>query len=193
MAKRRLSTSENDPLHVGSIQAPGGGRLGVTICPGKKDPDGLSAIWDRNLSLDLAAIRDWGASTVVCMMEPHEFEEMQVPKLPESVRAAGMDFVHLPIHDLQAPGADFESMWLRAGPDLHARLDREEAILLHCRGGRGRAGTVAARLLIERGMPPQDAIDAVRAARPGAIETDPQIAYVRSLPVGVHAARRRSR
>jgi ADP-ribosyl-[dinitrogen reductase] hydrolase len=106
---------------------------------------------------------------------------MSVPTLAESVRAAGMDFIHLPIRDLQAPGPDFETAWREAGPALHARLDRGEAILVHCRGGRGRAGTVAARLLIERGLTPDAAIDAVRSARPGAIETAPQLAYVRAL------------
>ena len=181
MTARKISTSEDDPLHIPALEAPGGGRIGVTICPGKKDPNGLSAIWDRDLALDLAAIRDWGASTVVCMMERHEFDEMAVPTLAEAVHAAGMDFVHLPIRDLQAPGPDFEAAWREAGPALHARLDRSEAILVHCRGGRGRAGTVAARLLIERGLTPDAAIGAVRAARPGAIETPPQLAYVRRL------------
>jgi ADP-ribosyl-[dinitrogen reductase] hydrolase len=184
MGARKLSTSENDPLRIGAVEAPGGGRIGVTFCPGKKDPNGLSAIWDRDLALDLKAIRDWGASTVVCMMQRHEFDEMQVPTLAESVREAGMAFVHLPIPDLQAPGADFEKAWRSAGPDLHARLDRGEAILVHCRGGRGRAGTVASRLLIERGMVPDTAIEAVRAARPRAVETPPQVAYLRSLAAG---------
>jgi ADP-ribosyl-[dinitrogen reductase] hydrolase len=190
MGARKLSTSENDPLRIGAVEAPGGGRIGVTFCPGKKDPNGLSAIWDRDLALDLKAVRDWGASTVVCMMQRHEFDEMSVPTLAESVRAAGMDFIHLPIRDLQAPGPDFDAAWREAGPALQARLDRGEAILVHCRGGRGRAGTVAARLLIERGLTPDAAIDAVRAVRPGAIETSEQKAYVRRLPVGIHLARR---
>src|SRR5690606_26925759 len=52
------------------------------------------------------------------------------------------------------------------------------------------AGTVAARLLIERGLQPGEAIRAVRSARPGAIEMPEQEAYVRRLQVGTHAARR---
>ncbi len=57
------------------------------------------------------------------------------------------------------------------GPELHAALDRGEAILLHCAGGKGRSGMVAARLLAERGVAGESAIAAVRTARPGAIET----------------------
>ena len=49
------------------------------------------------------------------------------------------------------------------------------------RGGMGRAGTVAARLLVERGMSPRAAIHAVRAVRTGAIESRSQEAYVTAL------------
>lgn len=52
---------------------------------------------------------------------------------------------------------------------------------MHCKGGLGRAGTVAARLLIEFGQAPEDAIACVRAARPGAIETHQQETYLRQL------------
>ena len=52
-------------------------------------------------------------------------------------------------------------MLLRSGRD----------VLVHCRGGLGRAGTIAARLLIDLGMEPATAIRQVRAVRPGAIET----------------------
>ena len=59
-------------------------------------------------------------------------------------------------------------MLLRSGRD----------VLVHCRGGLGRAGTIAARLLIELGMEPATAIRQVRAVRPGAIETLEQEKYV---------------
>ena len=50
---------------------------------------------------------------------------------------------------------------------------------LHCRDGRDRTGMVAARLLVELGCHPSDAINRVRGARPGAIATAEQEAYVR--------------
>jgi len=54
---------------------------------------------------------------------------------------------------------------------------------LHCGGGRGRAGTIVARLLVELGMGPEVAIKAVRDARsPFAIETAEQEAHVRMPP-----------
>ena len=53
--------------------------------------------------------------------------------------------------------------------------------MVHCRGGLGRAGTIAARLLVECGWPAAKAIAAVREVRPGAIETRAQEKYVLGL------------
>ena len=54
---------------------------------------------------------------------------------------------------------------------LLARLRDGESIVLHCKGGLGRTGMVAARLLVELGCMPEEAIVAVRQARSGTIET----------------------
>jgi ADP-ribosyl-[dinitrogen reductase] hydrolase len=51
-------------------------------------------------------------------------------------------------------------------------------IVVHCRGGLGRTGVIAARLLIELGEAPDKALQRVRAARPGAVETPEQEDYV---------------
>jgi len=42
----------------GHIRGLGLGRVGITFCTGKYDPHGKSGYWDRDLSLDLDAIRD---------------------------------------------------------------------------------------------------------------------------------------
>ena len=46
---------------------------------------------------------------------------------------------------------------------LLARLRDGESIVLHCKGGLGRTGMVAARLLVELGCMPEEAIVAVRS------------------------------
>mgnify|MGYP003345722415 CR=1 FL=1 len=57
-------------------------------------------------------------------------------------------------------------------PEMIERLLRAGAnVPVHCKGGLGRAGMMAARLLVELGQPADEAIRAVRRARPGAIET----------------------
>jgi len=64
---------------------------------------------------------------------------------------------------------------------LRSRVRAGFNVLVHCKGGLGRAGTIAARLLIELGVEPQKAVDQVRQSRVGAIETQTQMSYVMAL------------
>lgn len=173
-----MKTSVTDRLVIASVSPPElPGAIGITLCPGKKDP---SRNWDRDLDTDLAAIREWGAEAVVTLVEPHELELLHVRSLPDAVARHGMQWVHLPIRDVSVPDRTFEARWLTAGPELRKRVRHGGSILIHCRGGLGRAGTIAARMLVEFGMEPESAIDAVRRVRPGAIETREQEMHVRN-------------
>ena len=62
---------------------------------------------------------------------------------------------------------------------------------IHCRAGLGRSGMIAARLLVERGMAPEQAIIEVRAARPGAIETEAQERWIGCDPPAAPQSPRR--
>ena len=104
---------------------------------------------------------------------------LKVPHLGEAVQARGMAWHHLPIADYSIPDERFEQLWQTQGRALRARLCHGEDILVHCKGGLGRAGMMAARLLVELGMAPEVAIHTVRRARRGAIETPSQLALVR--------------
>ena len=177
-------TSETHPLQIAEINAgPTSGKIGITFCPGKHDKHAMTGYWDRNLSLDLDAIRDWGAAAVVTLIEPHEFVLLRVQNLGEAVRNRGLEWFHLPIQDGSIPDEVFERNWVKAGRALGALLLDGRGVLVHCRGGLGRAGTIAARLLIELGMEPSVAIGKVRSVRPGAIETREQEDYI--LRVGM--------
>lgn len=171
-------TSVTHPLRIDAAAVTGGGLIGMTFCPGKKQNDSISGEWKRDLEIDLRAIRDWGAVAVVTLMEAHELTRYKVERLGEMVEALGMEWHHLPITDADVPRAPFEALWTRSGPILREHLRQGRRILLHCRGGLGRTGTIAARLLAELGVPPREAIDAVRKARAGAIETDAQERHV---------------
>jgi len=156
------------------------GRLGLTLCPGKKD-EGRG--WDHDLKDDLQVIRNWGASTVISLIELHEFNLLQVPAISENTIRMGMYWIHLPIRDVDVPDERFEHRWQAVGPEIHQRLDAGERILIHCRGGLGRTGLVAARMLVERGCASRDAVHRVRAVRPRAIETQDQEQYVLALQI----------
>ena len=175
---RRIKTSVTDPLWIASLPV-GGGTLGLTLCPGKRGSSLSGAWWERDLVVDVAAIAAWGACAVVTLIEEHEFRLLGVERLPEAVRAAGMAWHHLPITDVSVPDDRFELEWPGLWSQLSASLDAGERVLVHCRGGLGRAGTVAALMLVESGEAPEVAIDRARAVRPGAIETAGQESWVR--------------
>ena len=180
-----MRTNLTHPLRIDRVRPPNcGGEIGMTICPGIGDPYSLSGTgeWDRRLHADLDTIRGQEATTLVTFLENHEFCLLRVENLEAEARKRGMDWVHLPIRGGDAPGKDFERRWTEAGEALHSELSRGALIVLHCRGGLGRTGTVAARLLMERGVAAEEAIRQVREARPGAIETAEQENYLRNLP-----------
>ncbi len=178
---REDRTSESHPIRIDSvIPGDGCGRIGITLCPGKKDPFGWAAHWDRDLDRDLDVVQRWGATAVISLITDQEFDQLQVRGIPEAVRNRHMEWWHLPIPDVQPPGPDFERAWEPAGEAIRDRLRMGFDVLVHCKGGLGRAGTVAARLLVELGETPNNAIRKVRDARPGgAIETTAQEDHVR--------------
>ena len=172
-------TSLTHPLQIATLSAgPILGRVGITLCPGKDDGQAVTGHWDRDLSLDLDAIRDWRATAVVTLLEPAELTLLGVEHLGEEVLRRDMSWFHLPIVDVSIPNEQFERQWDGAGEELRSILRCGRDVLVHCRGGLGRAGTIGARLMVELGMQPAIAIERVRVVRPGAIETRNQEEYV---------------
>jgi ADP-ribosyl-[dinitrogen reductase] hydrolase len=182
-AVARVKTSFDYPLVVNRLRVPGyAGSLGLTFCPGKKAESMLDqGTWNRQLSVDIEQIVAWGATTLVSLIEGEEFTALGVEELPVCAAQAGLDWMHLPIRDSDVPGALFLRQWDSAGRHIHSVLQAGDNVVLHCRGGLGRTGLVAAQVLIEVGVPPVVAIRKVRKARPNTIENKRQEDYLLSL------------
>jgi ADP-ribosyl-[dinitrogen reductase] hydrolase len=181
MTTRPIRTSQSHPLAIATLDA-GAGRIGISLCPGKQQPDALTGAWARDLSLDLDVIEAWGAAAVVTMVEDHELRALGVEQLGDAVIKRGMRWYHLPIRDYHVPDAAFEQKWGHHGAALGMLLQDCQSVFVHCKGGLGRAGAIAARLLVELGIAkPDEAIAQVRAVRPGAIETHAQEQHVRNI------------
>lgn len=186
MSKTRLekgvATSHSSPLQIAAVHAPGGGVIGMTLCPGKIGP-GNRHPWVRNLERDLEALDAWGTQCLITLMELPELIDYQAQDLSTRARAryGESGWLHLPIVDCSTPDAAWEAQWQTCRGPIHDRLDRGERVVVHCLGGLGRTGLVACRLLIERDMQPTKALEEVRAARPGAVETLGQERYVQEL------------
>jgi Fe2+ transport system protein FeoA len=173
-------TSQTHPLQIAEVRAnPAHGRIGITFCPGKHDHAAITGIWARDLGADLDVISAWGAKLVLTLVEPAELSALKVPHLGQEVCNRGIAWRHLPIADFSVPTEAFEQQWMTEGQEIRALLRSGADVLVHCKGGLGRAGMIAARLLVELGMEPEAAIRAVRSARKGAIETSSQLALIR--------------
>lgn len=109
-------------------------------------------------------------AAIVTLLEDWELDGVRLPQ--------GPDWHRLPIRDGDVPGRAFETRWTYSGARLRMQLRGGARILIHCRGGLGRTGTIAARLLVELGAAPAEAIAAVRRARAGAIENAAQEKHV---------------
>lgn len=163
----------------------GGGLIGICRCPGSRPGPPPPGPRGASLDADLASLRAWGAEILLSLVEDFEFGEAGVPELPARM-PPGLELLRLPIRDVSIPDAAWERSWEREGPRVRDLLRRGGLVCVHCMGGKGRSGLLAAGLLVEAGLDPEEAIARVRAARPGAVETRAQEDWVRAhrLPAG---------
>lgn len=173
-------TSEASPLRIAELKVPRvEAKIGLTLCPGKKGPSASDHYWDRDLTADLSIIVEWPAAAVVSLLEEFELDMLHVRELGAAIQAQEVEWFHFEITDGAPPDNRFESRWPTSCRRLCELLRQDRNILIHCRGGLGRTGTVSALLLKEFGVSSDDAIRRIRSVRPGAIETPEQEEYVR--------------
>jgi ADP-ribosyl-[dinitrogen reductase] hydrolase len=169
-------------LTIATVSVDGAAIIGIVPCPGRNQVDGGGRRWRRELAADLMALEAWGAAALITFVEDHEFVWLGVPGFEVAVRDRGFIWYHLPITNMSPPGAAFEEAWRTNGADILGHLERGERIVVHCAGGLGRSGMIAAKLLTACGTPADEAMKIVREARPGAIETRDQEAYILDGP-----------
>ena len=154
--------------------APLPGRIGMTGAPGLEGSDP---------ALALAAIAALPATTLVSLLPDADLPVYRLRRLPELAQAAGLVLVQHGIEDYAAPESLEATIALVDA--ILARVERGETVVVHCGGGFGRTGTVAACCLVRLGWGAVDAVAAVRATRPGTIETAAQEAFVARFAEGV--------
>lgn len=148
------------------------GELLLTPCPGTQEVD---------LHLSLEQLAQAGVQGLLTLMPTEEMQRNQVEAMPEICAALGIRWFHLPVEDDHAPEHEFESAWRAARKSVHQIINGGGNITIHCKGGTGRTGTVAARILLERGLPLDEVIERVRSVRPKALQISKQLDYIRSV------------
>ena len=128
-----------------------------------------------------------GVNVVCSLLTREEMDLLEVPDLGSAIQERGITWHHFPMPDGGVPDCDLDGWMARIGL-LDESLRQGLNVVVHCRGGCGRAGLAAGSLLIKQGASDIEALAAVRAVRPCAIETRDQEALLRCL--SMHVGRR---
>lgn len=166
----------------------GTGQIVLASCPGLRGTLPLAAHHDHHLQRDVATISRCGAQVLVSLLDSLELARLRLQALPAQLAARGVRWQHLPLDPRHTPNTNFEYAWRHVAADLAAIVRDGGRVAIHCLDGRSRSGMVAALVLVEMGCAPQDAINRVRAVRPGALDLGPQEAYVRAQRPGARSA-----
>lgn len=138
------------------------------------DQGGHLAMNFERCQATIAHLAGRNARHYICLTTLDEIGLEDTKDIHDLVAQAGMIPHHLPVDDYAKPDAMFLKTWDELSPVLHGCLDRGEGIVVQCLAGYGRSGTIAALLLIERGMAPEMAIETVRAVNTASIESAEQ-------------------
>ncbi|PRY74900.1 protein-tyrosine phosphatase family protein [Marivita geojedonensis] len=135
---------------------------------------------DGDYAGDVQHLIEWKPAIVISLVSEIELVAAGAADLWRHLVDAGCRWEHLPIHDFGVPDAEFEEAWPEISANARRALMGGGRILVHCRGGCGRSGMVALRLMIELGEAPEDALDRLRAVRACAVETAEQMAWAKA-------------
>lgn len=170
-----------------------GGFLALSQCPGKKLAKGRDGKpRNRNLDEDVTHWANQGIRLVVCLLNPSELRSLgvQPSDYPRSLTNCGIQLITYPIIEMAAPPS------IESASDLLSSIEgivqSGGGVLVHCRGGIGRAGTIAACYLLYKGLAsnPKSAIEAIRAARdPRCVESRRQTDFICSYAKHLTAQR----
>lgn len=149
-----------------------GGRLIFTPCPGTKGVD---------LEASVAQLEQAGASAIVTLMPEDEMARFEVEALPSVCDQHGLEWFHLPVEDDKAPTVEFQQRWEKQKGRINSILDDNGTLAIHCRGGSGRTGLMAAIILLGRGIPFEQVVSMVQGLRPNALKLQPHIDYLMSV------------
>jgi protein-tyrosine phosphatase len=135
------------------IEGPWPGQLAISARPRGGD-------W---LDEEMIGWRRAGIDIIVSLLEPAEIADLGLENEAMLSEKTGIQFFSFPIVDRNVPTAT--SHIHRFLGKIDANLTQGKNVAVHCRQGIGRAGLMAAALLIEKGLSPEAAIGRVSAVR----------------------------
>lgn len=139
-------------------------------CPGLRASSFDGTLFLQNLEADIVELQARGVSCVVSAVEPHEFIHLGLPKnFNQLLDDAGIKHLLVPVKQNTVLSTGMLPLWQKIIARIEEHLAQHQKIAIHSGADLGRAGYIAAKLLIARGMAALDAIQSVRSAFPYAI------------------------
>ncbi|MFT8990636.1 MAG: hypothetical protein ABF959_09950 [Gluconobacter albidus] len=129
-----MRTSLTHPLMIDSFRL-AEGKVGMTLCPGRKGPSLSGPNWDRDLQADILRLKLWCTDIVISLTPQDEMDHLDVGDMKTAMEGAGLLWLHLPIPDTGIPDSGWTQHWRRISPVLHQRLEAGGRIVIHCRAG----------------------------------------------------------
>ena len=151
------------------LTLPDQGCLIFTPCPGTKGVGLVTSVHE---------LQQAGADAIITMMPDDELAKFEVSALPEVVQQSGMAWFQFPVEDDAAPGEAFEKAWQENKATVLSLLHAGKCVVIHCRGGSGRTGFMAAVIMRELGMEDKQTIDLVKELRPNSLRLPEHIDYL---------------
>ncbi|UFQ95873.1 tyrosine-protein phosphatase [Pseudomonas wenzhouensis] len=152
------------------LKVPGlAGALIFTPCPGTRE---------TTLEAALLALKQAGAAGVITLMPYNELAANGAEQIAQQCQALDLAWYHLPVADEQVPLEAFGEGWRASRLAIVEHLRGGQALAIHCKGGSGRTGLIAARLLIEAGIARDEAIALVQALRPKTIQHPAHVNWI---------------
>jgi protein-tyrosine phosphatase len=156
-----VRTSKSHPLYVDWLDPPA--RVGMTLAPGVRDISTFGFRWERDLDADIDAICNSGATALVCLLEDSELSRYGILELLPKARARGLEVLRLAIPDAGVPLGFAEVDELLDAMEAHEATGGR--LVVHCRGGLGRTGTIAGCYLVRKGVSYDETLAMLRRVR----------------------------
>ena len=151
------------------------GKLGLCGCPGTLLDSNNQKIGIENT---LKILKNHHIDIIVSLLEISELKSLGCDNLIKEIKLNNFVWFHFPIIDFNIPTKNSLLKLNLLLSDLERFLKEEKNIIIHCKAGLGRTGTIASLLLAKLGISTKDAVQYIRKYRPGSIDTDEQKNFV---------------
>ena len=143
----------------------GGGILAMSSLPGR----------GGDYKGDLETLHQWQPGLVLTMTTDAEMAEVGAQMLGNDIQSMASRWIHLAVLDYGTPSEEMMAKWPEVSKTVRTMLHGGGRVVVHCRGGCGRSGMVALRLMVECGEDRFSALTRLRGVRDCAVETKGQL------------------